>query len=281
MALARAIEHQRDAESQILDDPYAEWFLSRPSRLALTSWKWRGPTARLVDRLDPGGVTWVSARHRYLDDCMVAALRAGAEQVLILGAGYDMQAWRFVSELDGRPVFEVDLEAIGDRKARILEEHAAELATVDRRRVVIDFEEQTLAEVLGPAGFAAGVQTMVIWEGVAMYLTRAAVKDTLSSVRSLVGEGSELAMDMWYVVDDPGVAGSAVRTAANALSLIGEPVTFPLHPEEAPHFVGRFGWRVNDIADHDDMQRRYSPDRPIAPSGYNLTAITSEPAEAA
>ena len=37
---------------------------------------------------------------------------------------------------------------------------------------------------------------------------------------------------MWYLVDDPGPLGTARRVAPGALSLIGEPVTFAVHPED-------------------------------------------------
>jgi methyltransferase (TIGR00027 family) len=277
VALSRAIEHARPARTRIVDDPYAEWFLRPSMRAALASWKIGGPTSRVVDRLDPGGNTFVVCRHRFIDDHLLGSLDAGIQQVLILGAGYDMRAWRFRQQLEGRAVFEVDLQAIGDRKARVLERHRRELEPIDRHRVVIDFEVQTLADALVPAGFAAGTPTFVVWEGVAPYLTRSAVKDTLTSVASLVGIGSRLAMDLWYVVDDPSPRGSLVRSAPSALSLIGEPVTFPMHPEEAGFFLGRFGWEIVDLADGPDLKRRYAGGRSLAPSVYLVTAALMAP----
>ena len=65
-----------------------------------------------------------------------------------------------------------------------------------------------------------------------MYLTRAAVKATLDAVHELSGDGSQIAHDMWHLVDDPGPLGTARRSGAGALSLIGEPVTFGVHPED-------------------------------------------------
>ena len=46
----------------------------------------------------------------------------------------------------------------------------------------MDFEQQSLGDVLVDAGLDAGALTYVTWEGVPMYLTRAAVKATLDAV---------------------------------------------------------------------------------------------------
>src|SRR5688572_19363122 len=83
VALARAVERQRAAADRIVDDPYAELFLGRPMKAALSAWKANGPTTRLAKRLDPGGLAFVPARHRYIDDQLMALLDDGAQQLLL------------------------------------------------------------------------------------------------------------------------------------------------------------------------------------------------------
>ncbi len=272
VALARALEHERPADERIVDDPYATWFLGRAGRAALAAWKVNGPATRLLKRLDPGGLAFVPARHRYIDDQLEASLAAGAAQVVLLGAGYDSRAYRFAAALDGRAVYEVDLAPISQRKAALVAEHAAELPAVDLHRVEIDFETQTLADTLGAAGFDVGARAVVVWEGVSMYLTRAAVKGTLAALHDLCGPGSRLAMDMWHLVDDPGPAGTFRRAGPGMLSLIGEAVTFGVHPEEIGDFLGRLGWNLVDLATSADLEARYTNGRPMEPSLYLLTA---------
>jgi O-methyltransferase involved in polyketide biosynthesis len=46
-------------------------------------------------------------RTRYIDDCLVDALRHGAKQVVILGAGFDRRAYR-IREIAQSRVFEAD-----------------------------------------------------------------------------------------------------------------------------------------------------------------------------
>jgi methyltransferase (TIGR00027 family) len=213
----------------------------------------------VLRRLGPSATTYVPLRHRYIDDHLVEALDRGAEQVVLLGAGYDTRAYRFADRLHGRPVFEVDLAAISRAKATKVARHAHELPRANVVRVEIDFESQQLQDVLPASGFVVGRPTFFTWEGVPMYLTRAAVKSTLDAVHELGGDGSQLAHDMWHLVDDPGPLGTARRSVPNALSLIGEPVTFGVHPEDYEQLLARHGFRIVDLATASELQERYAP----------------------
>ena len=130
-------------------------------------------------------VALVPLRHRFIDEHLAAALDDGAAQVVLLGAGYDTRAYRFADQLAGRPVFEVDLAAISRAKAATIAKHSDEFPETNVVRVEIDFETQALADVLADAGCEVGGLTFFVWEGVPMYLTRAAVKSTLDAVHAL------------------------------------------------------------------------------------------------
>jgi methyltransferase (TIGR00027 family) len=257
----RATERRRKPAERIVDDPYAKLFLGPMLRAALATWEVSGRIGELADRFSPGLITWVLCRHRYIDDRLVAALGGRVEQVVVLGAGYDMRAYRFATELAYRPVFEVDYPATSQRKARLLGRHKAELPKSDVRVVEIDFERDSLRDRLREAGFQRGVRTFFIWEGVAMYLTRDAVKKTLTELRELSAAGSEIAMDLWYVPEGADILSTAHRLSASALSLIGEPVTFAIHPEDAGAFLNRLCYRVREIADAGMLESRYVHDR--------------------
>ena len=158
-------------------------FLGRLARAALLSWEASGTLGNLAERLSPGLTAYVLTRHRFIDDRLRRALAGDVRQLVLLGAGYDSRAYRFAPELAGRPVFEVDFPATSRRKSRILSRRAETLPRVDVRRVEIDFEVDSLAARLREAGFRSGRRTFFVWEGVSMYLTRAAVKDTLATIR--------------------------------------------------------------------------------------------------
>jgi methyltransferase (TIGR00027 family) len=271
--MARALEQLKPPDQRVIDDPWARLFLSPPGRQALAAWS-GSLTGRVLRRLGVTGTTYVPLRHRFIDEHLVAALDGGAAQVVVLGAGYDTRAYRFAEQLEGRPVYEVDLAAISRAKAATISRYRDRFPDTDVVRVEIDFETQALGGVLLDHGFTTGRRTFFIWEGVPMYLTRAAVKATLDAIHELGGAQSELAHDMWYLVDDPGPMGTARRSAPGALSLIGEPVTFGMHPEEYPYFLSLRGFRVVDLALASELHARYAPDSPAAvdDSMYVLTA---------
>jgi methyltransferase (TIGR00027 family) len=277
VTMARALEHLQPEDKRIVDDPWAHLFLSRASRAALRAWS-GSLTGRTLRQLGVTGTTWVPLRHRFIDDHLVRLLEAGAAQVLLLGAGYDMRAYRLADQLAGRPVFEVDLPAISRAKAETLHRHRRDLPATNVVRVELDFERQSLADVLTGAGLEVGALTFVAWEGVPMYLTRAAVKATLDAVHELTGAGSVIAHDMWTLVDDPSPMGTARRLAPAALSFIGEPVTFSVHPEEIGAFYGARGFDVIDIVTGDDLASRYAPKERalVDPSMYALAAANVE-----
>ena len=270
MTLARAGEAKRPEADRIIDDPYARRFLRPSGRAALAAWNSVGPASGLLDRL---GSAFVACRHRFIDDHLLTALDAGAEQVVLLGAGYDARAYRFCEQLAGRPVFEVDLAATSRRKAGIIERNRQHFPDANVHRVEIDFETQTLQDTLTAAGFTRGARTFVVWEGVIMYLTRVAIKGTVNALYELCGPGSRLAMDCWFLVDSPGPLGTARRAAPGAIALIGEPVTFAMHPEDMPDFLRRLEFAVVDLADAAELEKRYCTDgRSVEPSMFVVCA---------
>jgi hypothetical protein len=80
---------------------------------------------------------------------------------------------------------------------------------------------------------------------------------------------------MWYLVDEPGPLGTARRTAPGALSLIGEPVTFGVHPEDYEALLERHGFAIVDLALATELQARYAP-RSTAALDDSLYVLVAE-----
>ena len=257
VTLYRALELHRSPDQRIVDDRFAPLFLTAGSRALLAPLSAATPVRDLAAQHDLGGLsTYVLCRHRFIDEHLLAP--TGAEQVLILGAGYDSRAYRFAAELDGRPVFEVDLPPLSRRKAEIVAAHPAEFGVGAIVRVEIDFRTQALTDVLRPAGFAFGATTFVVWEGVAPYLVSAAVHTTLAALRTVCGTGSVLAMDMWDATGGPGPFAPLRRLGARAIALVGEPVTFGVVPSAVPALLAEHGFEVCDLADAATLTARYA-----------------------
>ena len=275
VCLFRAAERMRPTRTRIVDDRHAGLFLGAASRTALAAFRATGWLGRRAERRVPGLSTFVVARHRQVDEWLSAALDAGVEQLLLLGAGYDTRAYRFADRLAGRRVFELDFPATSERKQRIVEQHVRRLPEVAVEHVPIDFLSEKLDEKLLMAGFRPGAPTFIVWEGVSMYLTRQAVKETLAALHRVAGLGSSIAMDWWYLVDDPTAEGTAHRTGPALLHLLGEPVTLSLHPEDAPAFLEREAYELVELADAATLEERFVDDgRHVYPAVYLVLAHT-------
>ncbi len=90
-----------------------------------------------------------------------------------------------------------------------------------------------------------------------MYLTREAVKGTLSALAKLCGPGSRLSMDFLAFPDRHDWASTFHRASPQLLSVLGESVSFVIHPEDVPGFAERLGWRVIDSATSEELDQRY------------------------
>jgi methyltransferase (TIGR00027 family) len=253
VCLARAGEALRPVTRRIVDDPYARLFLRPLAQNMLAGRRAPLPLAGTPAEL----TTFVLCRHRAIDDRMAAALEGGVEQIVILGAGYDTRAWRFANQLAGRPVWEVDFPATARRKESLARRHAAELPAATLHRVAVDFERESFAERLEAAGFVMGARTFFVWEGVSMYLTRRAVKESLDAMRKLGGAGSEIAADFWHLVDAADALSSLRRLQPNLLALLGEPVLFGIHPEDVGDFLRRHRLAALAVLEARDLEARY------------------------
>jgi len=270
--LGRALELDRSPAERIVSDEYAPMFLSTTSRAILAPLRLGGPLVHRVERRPLAGISaFALCRHRFIDEHALAESQTA--QLLILGAGYDSRAYRFAGELAGRAVYEVDLPPLSRRKAAIVAAHPEHFAGNSINRIEIDFRTESLTHRLATGGFAMGVATFVVWEGVSMYLSRAAVGDTLDTLSAVCGAGSVLAMDFWHPPGDNGAASRVRRLGARAIALVGEPVTFGVAAARAPALLGGHGFTVFDLVESRELAARYSTDgRPGEESLYVLAA---------
>lgn len=166
-------------------------------------------------------------RTEAIDAHLLRALRSGARQLVILGAGMDARAWR-LDALQDATVFEIDHPATQQYKR---DRVAGKTPPTDIRYVSVDFEREQFTEKLRSAGFLPMERSIWIWEGVTMYLPLAAVHETLGQLTLLAAEGSLLAMT--YLVPDRFPFGAVGRAAIPALfAAAGEPLKSTLEPSE-------------------------------------------------
>ena len=182
-------------------------------------------------------VTSHAYRTRAFDQALLDAIRVGAKQVVVLGAGFDSRGYRFARDLRGVRCMEVDFPPTQEyKKQRVKEVLGALPSSV--AYVPMDFTRDDLLTQLGKAGYSQREKTFFLWEGVVFYLPEAAVQDTLHFVRDHAAPGSRLAFNYTYALD---------RNVNNPESLYakwGEPWLFGFPDEGAGPYVSKEGLDV-------------------------------------
>ncbi|MEV5704424.1 SAM-dependent methyltransferase [Actinoallomurus sp. NPDC052274] len=195
-----------------------------------------------------GVLATATVRSRYTEERLAEAVRRGVTQYVILGAGLDSYAYR-ADPADGVRVFEVDHPATQRWKRRLLAE--AGVAIPDTVTYApIDFETESLSEVLVREGLDASRPAFVNWLGVTMYLTPEAIGDTLAAVGRLA-PGSEIVLDYTLV---PELRDAAAQMYADAVSSMsaeqGEPWLSVFRPEEMSALLEERGFGLIEHSRH-------------------------------
>jgi methyltransferase (TIGR00027 family) len=263
VALFRALETARGRD-KVFDDPFAVRFLPGSYRLLARLARVRPlgiRVERLIDSRWPGPRPSAVARTRLIDDLVVDALRDGARQVLLLGAGYDSRAYRLPG-ITSVAVFEADHPATQTVKQRLLR---GAIHPEKRRHVefvpVDLLSEADLATGLREHGFRRLEPTVIVWEGVTNYLTAAAVDKTLRGLADLTATGSRL---IFTYVDRRVLQGGFPEADEwhAEVRRMGEPWTFGFDPAALPAYLAERGLRLALDLSTRDAAERYLRGRP-------------------
>ncbi|MGD1992463.1 MAG: SAM-dependent methyltransferase [Anaerolineae bacterium] len=211
------------------------------------------------ERRMPGTLGAILCRTRYIDDVLKRSLKEGVEQVVILGAGFDSRAYR-IDGMDRVQVYEVDLPGTRKLKQRRVESVLG--AVPDNVTLVgMDFDGDSLRDVLEAAGFQEGKRTLFIWEGVTQYISAEAVSATLEFVSDVSGAGSGIVFT--YVRQ--GIIDGTDRPEwfASLLSFsssVGSPFVFGLDPAELRQYLADRGLTlVNEVGAAEYRERYLKP----------------------
>jgi methyltransferase (TIGR00027 family) len=178
LTIGRVLHERIDPKPVIFSDPLAQPLMGEEGeRYIEKNLTWlRAEGMRRTRAL-------VSLRSRFAEDELLRAVSEGARQYVILGAGGDTFAYRRPDLAPKLTVYEVDHPATQHWKRERLA--AAGIAVPDNLRFVpLDFNERTLAEGLGGAGFDRGAPAFFSWLGVTYYLPPESVMETLRFVAS-------------------------------------------------------------------------------------------------
>ena len=216
---------------------------------------------KIVNKIDPGILEYLSCRNGFMDEALELAITKGFKQIVVLGAGYDSRAIRFSRE--HVRFFEVDHPNTQSKKnKKLYREHKN-----NTQFVSVDFAKEDLEEKLLSSGFDPTIDSFFIWEGVTMFLTKESVIKTLRSLKKLSHGKGELVVDFLYP------KSKRAGTKCTAANSVGEPCTFTLDPTDLPFLVSEPGWSVNHIVETEELRKKYGSvkelsSEPIKPMSY-------------
>lgn len=272
MALFRALETNRPSGKRLFTDPYAFSFLTARfkfiTQLSVVPFI-RDLIYRIIRKRIPGALSSGVARTRYIDELLQQAVRDGAKQVVILGAGYDTRALR-LGFLRALPVIEIDHPATAKAKRERIMKSLGQLPE-HVRYLEIDFNEQKLEQLAAQQQIDLSRPTVFIWEGVSNYLSHEAVASTFAFMGSFAA-GSYI---IFTYVDEKVLRYPAAffggEKLLQDLRQIEENWTFGLEPFLVRRYLDGFGMELLEDYSAVEYRNHYLPER--TEKGYEFYRV--------
>ena len=202
------------------------------------------------------------------------SIHAGAQQLVLLGAGFDSRAFR-LDETKSIATFEVDHPATQrakrERLKLILEPPPENVHFVE-----VNFEKDNLELKLKEAGFDEKIPAVVLWEGVVSYLSEPAVNANLLALSRLLAPHSRLILT--YVHKgalDGSVTFRSSRRWNSWVKRSGEPFIFGFDPATLANTLSQFGFQLESDLSTADAARYYCATNGRIETGSELYRVAS------
>jgi methyltransferase (TIGR00027 family) len=183
---------------------------------------------------------YLTARTWFFDQVVVDAIDSGVRQIVTAAAGYDTRALRYAAE--GVRWLELDHPATqADKQARLL---AAGIDVSHIAFAAADFTVDDVASRLVAAGCDPSERSLVLAEGIAVYLEPPILRSLLGALRSAVAAGSRLAISMSLEAES---TDRQLRRAAfqERVAALGEPARNVLTAADSVGLLAETGWQID------------------------------------
>jgi methyltransferase (TIGR00027 family) len=195
------------------------------------------------DWMLPGQFEAFAHRKAFFERQVRESIGDGANQVLVLGAGYDTLGWRLAPEYAEVSFFEIDHPATACLKSK-------GIASMGKRKnlylIAEDLGKRQLAKVLNDnTSWSQNARTVILAEGLVMYLLPEAVSKLFRQCAEMVSGGSRFAFSYIPTGADGRIdAGRWTGLMLWLQKLVGEPWTWSILPEELGPFLISSGWEM-------------------------------------
>lgn len=258
-ALRRAIAYFEFQGGKLGPDNLAQYFLPSLTRFLI---RFKGVRARVINRLDeflPGLYEYVIARTAFFDQLFVEALRDNFPQIVLMGAGYDTRAYRFTHLNTVTNIFELDIAPTQNSKKEFLKKAGIDV-TNKVTFVPIDFNKESLHEVLGKAGYESTEKTLFFWEGVSYYLQQEAVDETLNFLSHHSSQESRIAFDYVITISEENVGnyfGAQQFLQTMREHHADEELMFAIEGDQTASLLEDRGLQLIDHLDNEQIEKKY------------------------
>ena len=193
------------------------------------------------DWMLPGQFEAFAHRKAFCERQVRDGIGAGATQILVLGAGYDTMGWRLAPEFSGVKFFEIDHPATAGLKAKGI----CAMGQRDNLSLIAeDLGKRELTDVMkANKSWDQDARTVIVAEGLVMYLPPEAVRDLFCQCAVIAGARSRIAFT--YIptgVDGRPAAGRWTGLMLWLQKVVGEPWTWSIRPGELGLFLKESGW---------------------------------------
>ncbi len=157
------------------------------------------------------------ARSRRFDSLITNSV-AEAQQLVILGAGYDTRCYGDLAD-QGLALFELDQSA--DQRAKREALKRAGLSTDHVHYIEVDFSNPQWISALTASAYDPSLKTIFLWEGVTLYLSEADVRATLADLKANSAQGSVVLLDLYskgtIALLNRGASGRTLKATGEGL----------------------------------------------------------------
>lgn len=249
-ALWRALHTQIDEKPLVFEDSVGLELVSPQD-----GWQQR-PDMKFTKRIRAS----IVARARFIEDFIIEQSGKGISQYIILGAGLDTFAQRQPEVASKLQIFEIDQPGtLNWKQSRLIElgYHIPEFLHF----IPVNFETTSWWDKLLQTNFDVNKPAVIVCTGVMLYLTKDAIMDTLSRIKSLAA-GSKLAitfnlpLELVDEEDKPLIEMSLKGARAS-----GTPMISFFSTDEILNIAGEVGFKHPKTISTKDMEQLYFANR--------------------
>ena len=238
-------------------DHLAKLFVPSKAKFFLSFAFIRRYVRKKLTKMVPGTHEYIVARTKYFDDLFKQALTDNIPQVVFLGAGYDTRSIRFKDSVRETKIFELDVPTTQKQKKDLLLK--AGISVPEQLSFVpINFNKESLQNVLSNAGYDKSQKSFFIWEGVTYYLPEETVKNTLGIIKNHSGAGSTVAFDYFYKSIVQGKSDFyGAKEIIKEVSKSGEPFQFGIDQGKIESFLVENGFDMLSHHTPEEFEKTY------------------------